>query len=343
MNKIFFFAIVLITSIASSQQDSIKLNNGNIMVGEIRSLSQGVLTLKTPYSYKDFEIKWFRVTEIYSNRYFITTLGDGTRISGTTINSISGSPGKVQLDTGLKSFEQSLMSIIFLDPIGKNYLSRLDFMVDIGLTLAKSNNYKQYTTSFTGNYNANKWGSSIYFNTVLSRQDDTEDLRRVEGDADFVFYLPHDWFVQAQAEYLGNDEQKLKLRSAYKVGPGYFFNRSNDKYMAVGGGIAYIFETYIDDTPSKSSSEIYAGVSTKKYDTADFSYAADLVYYYSLTETSRYRVDLGGNIKYKLPYDMYVKASLTYNYDSKPAENASKSDYITQLAFGWKFRGQFEK
>jgi hypothetical protein len=185
LKRLLFLAIILNGFMARSQNDTIVLSNGNMLVGEIRSLSQGVLTLKTPYSYKDFEIKWFRVTEIYSNRYFITTLGDGTRISGTTINSISGSPGKVQLDTGLKSFEQSLMSIISLDPIGKNYLSRLDFMIDIGLTLAKSNNYKQYTTSFTGNYNANKWGSSIYFNTVLSRQDDTEDLRRVEGDADF--------------------------------------------------------------------------------------------------------------------------------------------------------------
>ncbi|MDZ7612807.1 MAG: DUF481 domain-containing protein [Flavobacteriaceae bacterium] len=107
--------------------------------------------------------------------------------------------------------------------------------------------------------------------------------------------------------------------------------------FGAGSGIAYIYESYTDGTPGKNSSEVYAGLAYNKYDIGDLSFVSNIVYYYSLTEDSRYRVDLNANLKYDLPHDFYVKASLTYNFDSKPIEGASKDDYISQFSFGWEF------
>ena len=336
LKKIIFLSVIFSSLIVFAQKDTLKLRNGNMLIGEIKGMDKSVLTYKTPYSDKDFKIKWHEVAEIYSNRYFIISLENGKRFS-STINSVADKKGIVYLDAGMSSFEDEIHHVIYLDPIGKSYLGRLTLDVDVGITITKSNNYKQFTTTFSGSYVADKWQSSTYFNSVLTRQDGIEDLTRVEGNIDLLYYLPSSWFLQTEAEYLGNDEQKLDLRSTYKVGGGYFFKRNNDLYFGGGTGVAFNYENYSDDSPDKQSTELYAGMAYNKYDIGDISFLSNFVYYYSLTEDSRYRVDFSVDLKYDLPHDFYIKANLTYNFDSQPIEGASKDDYITQLSFGWEF------
>ena len=319
-----------------AQKDSIKLKNSDILIGEIKSMDKSVLIFKTAYSDSDFKIKWLQLDEIYSKRYFVIELESGERIS-STINSIPGKSGKINLDAGVNAFEEDLSEIVYMDPLGKNFLSRLKLAVDLGITLTKANNLRQVTSGFNGSYLANKWSSSGYFNLVYSRQDGIADVRRVDGSLDFIYHLKNDWFLQAEADYLGNDEQKLNLRSTYKFGTGYFFRRNNQMFFGAGSGLAYTIESYTDDTPSKNSSEFYAGLAFNKYDIGDLSLVSNIVYYLGISETGRQRVDLNFNMKYDLPYDFYIKASITYNFDSRPATGASKSDYVTQTSVGWEF------
>ena len=60
-------------------------------------------------------------------------------------------------------------------------------------------------------------------------------------------------------------------------------------------------------------------------------------FYPSFSQGGRYRLDLNGNLKYDLPLDFYIKMSITYNYDSKPTEGATDSDYVFTTSFGWEF------
>ncbi|HCY80319.1 MAG TPA: hypothetical protein DHV22_01275, partial [Xanthomarina gelatinilytica] len=47
-----------------SQNDSIVLKNKDKIVGEIKSLDKGVLTVKTDYSDSDFKITWLEVISV---------------------------------------------------------------------------------------------------------------------------------------------------------------------------------------------------------------------------------------------------------------------------------------
>ncbi|MGB5243636.1 MAG: DUF481 domain-containing protein [Lutimonas sp.] len=337
IKKLTFFVIFLFSALVFAQKDTIRLRDDGILVGEIKELKQSILSFKTSYSKKDFQIKWHEITEIRSNRYFIVELVNGTRMS-TTVNSVSTNPGKVDLFAGMNSFEEDIGNIIYLDPIGKNLLSRLSLAIDFGVTVTKANNLRQLTTNFSGNYAADKWSSSTYLNMVFSRQDGIDDVRRIDGNIDFLYFLPKEWFAAVEADYLGNDEQLLRLRSTYKLGGGYFFVKTNEMYFGTGTGIAYTTESYTDNSPTKQSSEAYLGLGFNKYDIGDFSMMTNATYYYSLTEKDRSRLDMSLNLKYDLPYDFYIKMSYTYNFDSKPTEGASKSDYVAQTSFGWELK-----
>ena len=190
IEKLTLLAVFLFSALVFAQKDTIRLRDDGVLVGEIKELKQSVLTFKTSYSKKDFQIKWHEITEIRSNRYFIVELDNGTRMS-TTVNSVSNNPNKVDLFAGMNSFEEDIKNIIFLDPIGKNVFSRLSLAIDFGVTVTKANNLRQLTTNFSGNYAADKWSSSTYLNMVFSRQDGIDDVRRIDGNIDFLYFLPN--------------------------------------------------------------------------------------------------------------------------------------------------------
>ncbi len=315
--------------------DSLVLSNNDILVGEIKKMEKSVITFKTKYSDSDFKIKWQKVVKIKSDRIFIIALNDGQRLN-SSINSIDKT-GIVNLDSGVNTFEEDLINIIYLEPVGRNFLSRLTIDVDFGLTLTKANNLKQFTSNLSGTYLANKWKANGYFKTVLSRQDSIADLNRMDGEISGNYFLRNDWFLQLGGIYLSNDEQKLKLRSTYKAGAGYYFIHDNSMAFGAGTGLAWTNEDYIDDTSTKKSGEIYLAVGLNKYDIGDFSLMSSAILYPSITEKGRYRADVNMQMKYDLPFDLYIKMSLTYNWDNQPIEGTSENDYIFTTSFGWEF------
>ena len=62
--------------------DSIKLKNNNVLVGEVKTLINGVLTMKTPYSDKDFKIEYKEVVEIHLDQFFLINLVNGSHYLG---------------------------------------------------------------------------------------------------------------------------------------------------------------------------------------------------------------------------------------------------------------------
>ncbi len=316
--------------------DSILLSNNDLLVGEIKKMDKSVLILKTKYSDSDFKIKWQNVLNIKSNRLFIVSMEDGQRLN-SSINSIDSKSGLVNLDSGVNSFEEKLIDIIYLEPIGRNFLSRLTIDVDFGMTLAKANNLKQITSNISGTYLANKWKANGYYKTVFSKQDGSADINRMDGEITANYFLRNDWFVQLSGVYLSNDEQKLKLRSTYKAGAGYYFIHNNRMSFGAGTGFARTNENYIDDTASKNSSELYLAAGFNKYDIGDLSLMTSAVLYPSLSEKGRYRADVNLDLKYDLPLDFFIKMSLTYNWDNQPIEGATTDDYVFTTSFGWEF------
>jgi hypothetical protein len=58
-------------SLASyAQHDSLVLKNGNVIVGEIKSLDKGVVTIETDYSKSDFTIEWSGIKKFIQSPRF---------------------------------------------------------------------------------------------------------------------------------------------------------------------------------------------------------------------------------------------------------------------------------
>lgn len=84
-----------------------------------------------------------------------------------------------------------------------------------------------------------------------------------------------------------------------------------------------------------NSLEAYFGTEANLYNTGDINLVTRVIVYPSLSVSNRIRTDFNFDIKYDLPLDFYIKLGLSLNYDSKPAELASQTDYVFQTTIGW--------
>ena len=332
-----FVVLLLISSLMYSQKDSLILANADVLIGEIKTMDKNILTFKTSYSDSDFKIKWHKVKEIYSKRTFTVALTNGDRFQ-TLINTDSTDIKRVMLKNEEESFTEVLTKVIFLDPYGGSFFSRLEFNIDFGLTMTKANDLRQISMNSKLLYTANKWGIHSNFGLIRSTQTNTDDIYRMDAAAGIQYFLPKDWYAEFSVNFLSNNEQKIALRTTLRLGPGYYFTRNNSMLFSASAGLALNNETSTDPlVDPNTSTEAYLGVYFNKFDINDFSVLTSVVFSPSLTEEGRFRTDFKLNLNYDLPWDLYVRVGTTYNYDSKPAPGASKSDYVFETGFGWEW------
>ena len=317
-----------------AQHDSLILKNGNIIVGEVKSMDKGVLTIETPYSKSDFTISWSGIKEIFCKSRFLVTLTDGRRINGV----LQSSPGtsKVSIvDQDNNKTESDLAAVVYLKGIKSDFWSRANASIDLGLSFTKANNLRQYQVRSNIGYLADKWQLSLFYNDLRSKQDSVAETERTEWGPSFRYFLQRDWYLGTSLNFLSNTEQALKLRTTGKLGAGRYFVHTNKSYLSAEGGFCFNNESFTNGTASRSSWEAYVGSEVNLFDVKDLSLLSSVYVYPSITESGRWRVDFSLDMKYELPLNLYLRLGGTLNYDNRPAVKGKETDYVVSFSVGW--------
>ena len=107
LRNFFFVVFLFLAAAAKGQNDTIRLVNNDVLVGELKKMDRSVITFKTKYSDSDFKIKWHEVLEVNSDRMFIVAFSDGTRVT-SSLEGIPESDRQVTIDYGMNSKQHSL-------------------------------------------------------------------------------------------------------------------------------------------------------------------------------------------------------------------------------------------
>jgi uncharacterized protein DUF481 len=326
--------LIFISSIVFGQ-DTLRLNNGNEIYGEIKSMKKAVLVIETPYSDSDFTIEWGEIKEILSSQKFLIVLSGAQRPLGSIRSINTNGDLRITLEDG-SNIEVKKSEVTSLDPLKSSFLGRMSAALDIGYYFAKSNNLKQFTTNAVLGYKEDKWTANASLNVVNNSQDDAADTKRTQSDLSFKLLLKRGFYGQVSSKFLSNEEQQLDLRSSYQLGIGKFLLNSNSAVIGLLVGSAFTNEKFINDVePARESVEAFGGLEVDLFDIGDFSMYSKGTVYPNLTEKGRLRAEFLIDLKYDLPYDFYVKTSYNYTYDNQPVAGATKGDFILQMSFGW--------
>ena len=336
MKKYFLLSIFMLAATGLyAQVDSLIFSNGNYIVGELKNMDRGVLTIETDYSDDDFKIEWDGITEIYTTSYFLITLTDGTRLNGKLESS---EQGKISITTEYEgTIETEPHTIVYLKSIDRGFLDQVYASIDIGLDLTKANNFKQFSVRSTMGYLAERYSVDLFLNSLNTWQDETDDIKRTEGGATFKYYLPSDWYIPVSVNFLSNTEQKLDLRTTTNLGIGKYVIHTNKTYWGFSAGANANIENFSTDADDHSSMEGLIGTELNMFDIGDLNLLTRLEVFPSFTEAGRWRSDFKFDLKYDLPLDFYIKLGFTLNYDNRPVEGASEIDYVFHTGFGWEW------
>lgn len=321
-----------------AQTDSLVLNNGNVIIGEIKSLDKNVLTIETDYSDTDFKIEWDKVRKVYcdSDRMYLITLTDGTRLNAR-LRTDSADARRVILVGETVDLRTGINDVVYIKPVEEDFISRLSASLDVGYNYTRDKNLQQLSMRSSIGYQ-DKFGSfNASFDAVRSTQDSAEDIRRTNANFTFRYFLKNDWYLLFSIDFLQNDEQKLQLRTATKAGVGKFIVHSNNAYFGVAAGGVWNNEKFTDEElTDRNSTEVFVGTELNIFNMGDLNLLTSLTAYPSITETGRVRADFKFDLKYDLPLDFYISLGYTHNYDNQPVEGAVKNDYVFQTSVGWK-------
>lgn len=342
LNSLFFVSVY-------AQIDSIRFDNDQLIIGEIKLLDKGVLKIETDYSDSDFLIEWKKVSWLRTQSHFQIAMKDGVQ-HFSTISSINDSislivydynyllPARTEADTivgGLMAI--STDEIVYLNAYDDKFKDRFSAAIDVGMDLAKAQNLRTITTRSMIGYKADKWSTDISFNTLQTTQDSTEAIKRSDGVLNYRYHLPRKWYLISTLSMLSNSEQKLDMRYNAQQGLGLFILRTNSAYWGGKLGANRNVERYNNETDDRNTWEAYFGTEIELYDIGDFSFSTNIMFYQGITEYKRQRVDASLDLKYDLPFDLYIRIGTSVNYDKIPADGADEYDYVLQTGFGWEW------
>jgi len=334
-NCLFTLITLFVFHYTSAQIDSVRFINGQLLVGEIQSLQRGVLTIETHYSDSDFEAEWKKVIWIRTQSNFIIDIEGGEEFF-SNIYSINDSLVRAINPMGLEDVFP-ISDIVFLRPFDSSFKDRLSAFIDVSYEMAKAKNLKRFTTRVGVGYQTEKWTSNLTLSSLQSTQDDADDIRRTESELNFRYLMGHSWYSILTVNTLSNNEQLLDLRLNTQLGMARFLYRTNKAYWGVIIGANRNIEKYSDADSDRRTYEGYGTMELNLYDVEDFSLLLSTTVYAGITEQGRWRSDTKLDIKYDLPLDFYIRFGATLNYDNKPIEGVSTTDYIVQTGFGWEW------
>jgi hypothetical protein len=335
LNFIILAIAMLCTSLGLGQRDTLVLSNGNMIIGEVKILDRGILTIETVYSDEDFKIEFSKVHELIIQRKCLMLLTGGRRRYGN-IRTID--KRLAEITTKDKGVEQVPLNQIFgLKEVYDNFWRRFKGRFDLGYNLTKANNNAQVTGEAVLDYNGQKYLSQASVNILSSTRDDAPETRRIDAKMNVQRIFKNNWFVSGSVSFLRNTEQALDGRTTPSLGVGRLPISTNKLYLAISTGFSLNFENFVDDSQNKTSAELFVDTSFNMYNFKNIDLITGVRIYPSLTEKKRYRVDYDLTLKYDLPLNLYIKLGFNLNYDNQPAVLGNEFDYIINSGFGWKF------
>ncbi|MCF6170703.1 MAG: DUF481 domain-containing protein [Bacteroidales bacterium] len=331
---LYTIASVVINS-AFSQNDSLVLKNGDVIVGELKNMDKGVVTFSTDYSDSDFKIEWDGITSMYTHTSYLINMSNGDRYNGK-LKAAGNQKVLIFMEEG-GSREVGFMDIVYLKSVDKGFWEKIDAFVDVGLDITKANNVVTFSTRSGIEYMARIWSLGLTFNTNFTKQDEGPNTSRTDGGLSYKYFLPKSFYIPVSVNYLSSSELNLNSRWTALAGAGYYFIRTNSLYWGADLGGAFNAENYIPDSiPDVNSFEGYFGTDLSLFDIGDFSLSTKAKAYPSFTEKGRWRIDFNFDTKYDLPLEFYIKLGWSLNFDSKPP-SGSDLDYVIYTGFGWEW------
>jgi len=329
----------------NKKTDLIYLKNGDRITGEIKSLDQGQLLLKTD-ALGNVMIKWEDINYINSDKWLQVELTDGSRFFGQAPEPESNTDNLIlQTSRGPVSLDPNQVVKIEAININETFWQRLDGSLKLGFNFSKASDVTQLNLNANAGYRTRKYLANVALNTNLTRNGEGTDTTRGDLTGTYFRFRPNRWFWVGSLSAQTNEELGIEFRALGSGGIGRFLFQTPRSNLATSLGLAANLEKTITDSDTtdndnEASWEGVIGIEWNFYKlySPKASWRLSANAYPGITETNRNRGNLDLNFSQEFWKDLFWDLSFYYSYDSKPPTGAlSKEDFGIVTSIGYSF------
>jgi hypothetical protein len=322
---------------AAPKVDVVILRNGSRVVGEVRSMEKGRLTLGTD-DMGTLQIEWGKVALVTAPEFFEIERMDGGLLFGSLL---PGPPSEglleVVADWGSESVPLDRVARIQL--VKSGFWQGFKGSVDAGASYTSASELLQLEFNGDLHYRRPKFEFSVSGNGVLSRQPDVEDTRRVSLDVGYARLFSNGQRLFTQGTVEQNQALGYDLRTSLLGGWARMVARNTRNELLAGGGLSVNRENPVEGE-STTNLEAAAGFdySNFAYDFPNTDIRVTVMGYLGLNQWGRVRLEANASLRREIFSDFYLGLTLYESYDSEPATSgAQKNDWGGGLTLGYSF------
>jgi putative salt-induced outer membrane protein YdiY len=337
VNALYCIFLIFFSANVSSA-DTILLNNGDKISGQILNMSQGEITIETSYAGK-ISLLWERVTGIISDAPVQVVLNDKTSLYG---NLQSTAEGKMRLKIGkiVETLSFNLTEVKAINPkTADRKGAKLSGRIDVGLSKTDGNTETEshhINAQIVARTENNRYTAGFEYNKAKDSGQVTEE--DYLGYAKYDHFLTEKWYVYTNTLFEKNEFKDIQLRSTIGAGSGYQFYESELTNLYLEAGFGYVNENF----EAAEDSDSVAGRWAVNFDRYLFKEYVQFFHFHEGYQGLEDTKDLfiRSHTGFRFPISNGFQATLQYSYDWDNNPSPGQENYDSKYLFtvGYEFQ-----
>jgi hypothetical protein len=323
----------------AQETDRVVLVNGNVLDGEVLSMSRGKLEFDTD-AMNVVSVDWDDIVQLSSIHIFEVTDVTGHLYYGEL--SFSDLERVLVVTLGDETVRLPFSVVVELRNLAESFWAKTSGFVDLGINLARANDLRSTLLKSRYGYNGRIWEVDVtgekYSQSQTSRgnagaTDTKDETSRSSLTLEGRRNISGTWAGTTSGQTEANEELSLERRILFSAGARYNIIRNQGLELYAGGSAVFNAERFTGQERTETG-EAKLTLGLDMFDVGD-------VDFYVLTETfltrrlARYRINVDARIAWEIVDDFTIGATAVERFDSNPANGAERRDFQYGLTVGW--------
>ena len=326
---------------ARLKTDVVVMANGDRITGEIKGLSSGVLRVDLDYVDGTLSVQWSKVAHIESSQLFLVQTQDGSFYTGSIATTNGGSPTLRIAQPSQSPAIISQAEVVRMEETSEAFAQRWSGEISLGLVYSKGNNSTQNTLGSEIHYLRERWRAGVAYHSNLSSSSGAQTATRNQIDLSGERQMPwKNYFYGGMGSFMQSSVQAISLQTTLGGGIGRYLKNTNRAYVSLLGGLAWQGVRYEATEAGVESQGSLAGLVAgdvrififKKTNLSLRAYLSP-----SFGDDGRLRFNTNAAYYVKLFKNWSWNISFYGNWDTRPPQNFSDSDYGYSVGTSWSF------
>ncbi len=332
--------LLLVAAPAAANHDKtdvVTTDDGATYVGEIKSVTDATLNLKTDPAGL-LSIAWRHVTGLTSKYQYRIELSGGVRRFGTL--GPPRKPGYLRIVGPSGTVEVDLVDVYKIVPLEQSFWKSLDGSIDFGLSYTQANDFLQYNLSGDAGYRSRRGFASVSGQSLLNTQEDAPTTSQHYLKLLLAQLLGRNWGTFELGQLESNPAQGYDARLILGAGGAYYLIESSREMLNLDAGVVYNGEIVTGSSEKDHSAEALLGMSYKHFKRGAHSPSVQLslLTFTTISGGSRFRAVFSFNVSWKVIGDFTFSVQLNERYDTDPpGTDSNKNDLSLVTSVGYTF------